>query len=339
MSRNKRKTSAWQAIAVTTICVLFVMTALVGLYKCFSQEPTLDNAPPLTGDPAAPQELQGGKKGGSANTLSAASERKEHYYTILLGGLDDENGGSDTNLLVALDADQKTINVVSLPRDTLLDVSWSVKKLNNAYHHGGISQTQAEISRLLGIPVDYYVTVDLRAFVELVDAIGGVDFDIPVDMDYDDPYQDLHIHFQQGPHHLGGDEALQVVRWRQNNDGTGYATADIGRIGTQQEFLKAVAKQTLQISNWDKVSAMAEIFEKWVETDLKLSNLIWIGEQALTIGSSNITFHTLPGDGAGYYKGGSYYVLDPEATLEMVNTYFNPYKNDLTMDDLHILVP
>ena len=103
--------------------------------------------------------------------------------------------------------------------------------------------------------------------------------------------------------------------------------------------MKAVAKQTLQISNWDKVSAMAEIFEKWVETDLKLSNLIWIGEQALTIGSSNITFHTLPGDGAGYYKGGSYYVLDPEATLEMVNTYFNPYKNDLTMDDLHILVP
>ncbi len=339
MSRNKRKTSAWQALAVTTICVLFVMTALVGLYKCFSQEPTLKDSttPALNGDPSAPQELRSGQQGG--NILSTASERKEHYYTILLGGLDDENGGSDTNLLVALDADQKEINVVSLPRDTLLDVSWSVKKLNNAYHHGGISQTQAEITRLLGIPVDYYVTVDLRAFVELVNAIGGVDFDIPVNMDYDDPYQDLHIHFQSGLRHLDGAEALQVVRWRQNNDGTGYATADIGRIGTQQEFLKAVAKQTLQISNWDKVSAMAEIFEKWVETDLKLSNLIWLGEQALTIGNDNIAFHTLPGDGSGYYKGGSYYVLDPEATLDMVNTYFNPYKHDLTMDDLHILVP
>ena len=339
MSRNKRKTSAWQAIAVTTICVLFVMTALVGLYKCFSQEPTLDNAPPLTGDPAAPQELQGGKKGGSANTLSAASERKEHYYTILLGGLDDENGGSDTNLLVALDADQKTINVVSLPRDTLLDVSWSVKKLNNAYHHGGISQTQAEISRLLGIPVDYYVTVDLRAFVELVDAIDGVDFDIPVDMDYDDPEQDLHIHFKKGPRHLTGQQALEVVRWRQNNDGTGYATADIGRIGTQQAFLTAVAKQTLQVSNLDKIPEMAEIFSTRVETDLKLANLIWIGEQALSMGSDSIAFHTLPGDGAGYYKGGSYYVLDPEGVLELIDTYFNPYKRPLTREDMDILVP
>ena len=95
----------------------------------------------------------------------------------------------------------------------------------------------------------------------------------------------------------------------------------------------------LQISNWDKIHTYAEIFQKWVDTDLELANLIWLGEQALTAGSDNITFHTLPGDGAGYYKGGSYYVLDPEATLEMVNTYFNPYKSDLTLEDMDILVP
>ena len=330
MSRNKRKTSALQAVIVTAVCALFVMTALVGLYKCFSKEPVQkDGAPPgQGGDPAASQEPQNdGQK-----VVPSGMERKEHFFTILLGGLDDENGGSDTNLLVALDAENKTINVASLPRDTLLDVSWSVKKLN---HHGGFSQTMSEVSRLLGIPVDYYVTVDLRAFVELVDEIGGVDFDIPVDMDYDDPYQDLQIHFEKGPRHLTGEEALQVVRWRQNNDGTGYA----GRIGTQQAFLTAMAQQTLQLSNWDKIPGMAEIFQKWVDTDLKLSYLIWIGEQALNIGSEGLTFHTLPGDGSGYYKGGSYYVLDPEATLEMINTYFNPYKRELTMDDMHILVP
>ena len=318
MSRNKRKTSALQAVIVTAVCALFVMTALVGLYKCFSKEPVQkDGAPPgQGGDPAASQEPQNDGQ----RVVPSGMERKEHFFTILLGGLDDENGGSDTNLLVALDAENKTINVASLPRDTLLDVSWSVKKLNNAYHHGGFSQTMSEVSRLLGIPVDYYVTVDLRAFVELVDEIGGVDFDIPVDMDYDDPYQDLQIHFEKGPRHLTGEEALQVVRWRQNNDGTGYATADIGRIDTQQAFLTAMAQQTLQLSNWDKIPGMAEIFQKWVDTDLKLSYLIWIGEQALNIGSEGLTFHTLPGDGSGYYKGGSYYVLDPEATLEMINT-------------------
>lgn len=130
-----------------------------------------------------------------------------------------------------------------------------------------------------------------------------------------------------------------MVRWRQNNDGTGYATADIGRIGTQQEFLKAVAKQTLQLSNLDKIRPMAEIVQKWVDTDFQLANLVWLGEQALSIGSDNITFHTLPGDGAGYYKGASYYVLEPDAVLELVNTYFNPYEQDLTLEDMDILTP
>ena len=338
MSRNKRKTSALQAVAVTTISALFILTALFGLYKCFSQEPTLRPSGPAAPepDPSAAQEPENPED--DARPLSS-EERKEHFYTVLMAGLDDENGGSDTNLLMALDAENGTINVVSLPRDTLLNVSWSVKKLNNAYHHGGISQTRTEVSRLLGIPVDYYVTVDLRAFVELVDAIDGVDFDIPVDMDYDDPEQDLHIHFKKGPRHLTGQQALEVVRWRQNNDGTGYATADIGRIGTQQAFLTAVAKQTLQVSNLDKIPEMAEIFSTRVETDLKLANLIWIGEQALAMGSDGIAFHTLPGDGAGYYKGGSYYVLDPEGVLELIDTYFNPYKRPLTREDMDILVP
>lgn len=338
MSRNKRKTSALQAVAVTTISALFILTALFGLYKCFSQEPTLRPSGPAAPDPDPSSAQEPENPEDDARPLSS-EERKEHFYTVLMAGLDDENGGSDTNLLMALDAENGTINVVSLPRDTLLNVSWSVKKLNNAYHHGGISQTRTEVSRLLGIPVDYYVTVDLRAFVELVDAIDGVDFDIPVDMDYDDPEQDLHIHFKKGPRHLTGQQALEVVRWRQNNDGTGYATADIGRIGTQQAFLTAVAKQTLQVSNLDKIPEMAEIFSTRVETDLKLANLIWIGEQALSMGSDSIAFHTLPGDGAGYYKGGSYYVLDPEGVLELIDTYFNPYKRPLTREDMDILVP
>ena len=337
MRRSRRKTSGLQAAAVAAVCILFVMTALIGLYKCFSKEP-VPRQDASGKDAPAPQETDAQEPGGALSSQNA-NQRKEHFHTILLGGLDDENGGSDTNLLVALDSKNGQIHVVSLPRDTLLDVDWSVKKLNNAYHHGGFTQTMDEVSRLLGIPVDHYVTVKLRAFEELVDAIDGVDFEIPVDMDYDDDWQNLHIHFSKGLRHLDGKEALQVVRWRQNNDGTGYATADIGRIGTQQEFLKAVAKQTLQISNLDKIGPMAEIVQKQVDTDLQLANLVWLGEQALAAGSDNITFHTLPGDGAGYYQGGSYYVLDPEAVLELVNTYFNPYQRELTLDDMNILVP
>ena len=336
MRRVKRRTSALQSAAVAAICILFAATALIGLYKCFSKEPEpRQELAKSSTDPQSAQEPGGGAQA----ALPSARARKERFHTILIGGLDDENGGSDTNLLVAVDAKNGKINVASLPRDTLLNVSWSVKKLNNAYHHGGFGQTMAEVSRLLGIPVDHYITVDLQAFVELVDAIEGVDFDIPVDMDYDDPYQDLSIHFSKGMQHLDGQQALKVVRWRQNNDGTGYPTADIGRIGTQQAFLRAVAEQTLQLSNWDKVGAMAGIFQKWVETDLELANLIWLGEQALTVGSENIAFYTLPGDGAGYYKGGSYYILEPDAVVEMVNSYFNPYQEALTLEDMDILTP
>ena len=336
MRRNRRRTSGLQAAAVAAVCILFVMTALYGLYKCFSKEPEPRTELPVGN--ATVSDEDAALEPGNADA-SLLSERKERFHTILLGGLDDENGGSDTNLLIAVDAKSGQINVVSLPRDTLLNVSWSVKKLNNAYHHGGFTQTMSEVSRLLGIPVDHYVTVNLKAFVELVDAIEGVDFEVPVKMDYDDPEQNLHIHFEPGLQHLGGQQALEVVRWRQNNDGTGYATADIGRIGTQQAFLTAAAKQMLQPSNWDKIRSYAEIFNRWVDTDLELANLIWLGEQALTAGSDNIAFHTLPGDGAGYYKGGSYYVLDPEAVLEMVNTYFNPYQRELTLEDMDILVP
>ena len=336
MRRSSRRTRGLQAAAGAAVCILFVMTALLGLYKCFSKEPT-PKPEPVGG--TLPSGEANAAEPGAAVPGKNKSGRKERFHTILLGGLDDENGGSDTNLLVAVDAKNGKIDVISLPRDTLLDVSWPVKKLNNAYHHGGFTQTMEEVSRLLGIPVDHYVTVDLKAFVELVDAIDGVDFDIPVEMDYDDPEQDLHIHFPAGPRRLTGEEALEVVRWRQNNDGTGYATADIGRIGTQQAFLMAAAKQMLQISNWDKIRSYAEIFQKWVETDLELANLIWLGEQALTVGSDNITFHTLPGDGAGYYKGGSYYVLDPTAVLELINSCANPYQRELTLEDMTILVP
>lgn len=339
MSRRKRNRTSLQSIAVFAVCALFIFTALIGLYKCFSQPPTLSDKGHQENNSDNSEQEDAALSPDQLESTAAANGRKDDFFIILVSGLDDENGGSDTNMLVALDAAGDSINVVSLPRDTLLNVDWTVKKLNNAYHHGGIEGTMAQISNLLGIPVDFHITVDLQAFVELVDAIEGVDFEVPLDMDYDDPYQDLHIHLKAGMQHLNGEQALQVVRWRQNNDGTEYPTRDIGRIGTQQAFLTAVAKQTLQLSNWDKIPAMAEIFQKWVDTDLKLSNLIWIGEQALTMGSDNISFHTLPGDGSGWYKGGSYYVLDADATLELINTYFNPYTRELTLDDMDILEP
>ena len=158
-------------------------------------------------------------------------------------------------------------------------------------------------------------------------------------MDYDDPIQNLSIHFKKGVQYLNGADAMRVVRFRHNNDGTGYGTEDIGRIGTQQAFLKAVAKQLLQIGNVKNIPALVDIFCTYVKTDLTTGNLVWLGNEALNIGTENIHFATLPGDGSGYYNKQSVYVLDAQATCDLVNEALNPYNEALTLEDMDILVP
>ena len=181
--------------------------------------------------------------------------------------------------------------------------------------------------------MDFTVTVDLDGFVALVDAIGGVDFYIPVNMDYDDPVQGLSIHYQKGTQHLTGQQAMEVVRFRHNTDTSvvAYGNEDIGRMNTQQEFLKAVARQTLTLSNVDKVGSFAKIFQQYVETDLTLGNLAWLGKEAISMGADNISFSTLPGE----WKS-PYIYLDREAVLTLVNESLNPYVEDRVMEDLNI---
>ena len=320
-----------ERLAAALLSALFLAAAVFAGVKLFVRAPEPVADIPQSED-ASPE------KADEQESVSPASvnARREYCYTILVSGLDDDNGGSDTNILVCFDQPNKKISLVSLPRDTLLHHEWASNKLNYAYAKGGTALLRQEVENLLGIPVDFYVTVNLKGFIALVDQLGGVDFEVPVDMDYDDPYQNLHIHYSKGMQHLNGQQAMEVVRWRKNNDGTGYATADIGRIDTQQAFLKVVAQQLLKIDN---VPAMAKVFFKYVKTDLTTGNLVWLGTEALSMGMDAVSFHTLPGDGTGYYRKESVYVVDPEATLALVNEYLNPYREPVTIEDMDILVP
>ena len=327
----KKKKSRAERLTVTLLSLLFLAAAGVAVVKYLVRPPEpVENDPPQeTGQDSGAEQADN-----STEVISNGRERKQYCYTILLSGIDNDAGGSDTNILMRFDAVNKTIDLVSLPRDTLMR---NGHKLNYSYAKGGTQMLRDEIAALLGIPVDFSVSVDLKGFIQLVDQIGGVDFDVPVNMDYDDPYQDLHIHFQKGMQHLDGQQAMEVVRFRHNNDGTGYGTEDIGRIGTQQAFLKAVAQKLLKVEN---VPAMAEVFLKYVKTDLTLGNLVWLGNEALNMGGMDaVSFHTLPGDGTGFYKGASVYVLDADAVLELVNSALNPYAKDISAEDMDILVP
>mgnify|MGYP001134728544 CR=1 FL=1 len=318
-----------ERLVVTLLSLLFLSTAVFATVKYVFRAPELDtDKPVVTPDGTASTDVD---RTGTDEPDALGRTRRKYCYNILVSGLDDDNGGSDTNILVRFDVPNKRIDLVSLPRDTLLHNEYRNNKLNFAYAKGGTELLMEQIENLLGIPVDFYVTVNLKGFIALVDQIDGVDFDIPINMDYDDPYQDLHIHFTKGPRHLNGQEAMEVVRFRHNNDGTGYGSEDIGRMQTQQNFLKAVAQQTLTLSNVDKVGEFAKIFQQYVDTDLSLGNLAWLGKEAISMGVDKISFSTLPNEWRS-----PYIYLDPDATLELVNQYLNPYVEDRTMEDLDI---
>ena len=131
---------------------------------------------------------------------------------------------ANTIMVAAYDTAEQKVGVVSIPRDTLVDRSFP--KINAVYGSGGIEALKETVSDLIGIPIDHYMTVNIRAFKALVDAVGGIDFYVPCDMDYDDstPGQELYIHYKEGMQHLNGQQALEVVRFRHNNDGSGYTS-------------------------------------------------------------------------------------------------------------------
>ena len=266
----------------------------------------------------------------AAPDRAAQQNRKDGFYTILLAGVDDHNGGSDTVILLSVDAREHQLFGVSIPRDTKAIINGKEHKMNAAYKIGGMELLARTVSEQMSIPVDYTVEIDLNGFAAAIDAVGGVDFDVPIDMDYEDPKQNLKIHVSQGFQHLDGETALKVVRFRHNSDGTGYGDEDLGRIRTQQAFLKAAAKQLASLGTLTKLDDMARIFKKYVKTDLNLPNLAWLGKEAFYAGADGIQFATL----SGTWKS-PYIYTDTEKALTLINEHLNPYKDDRTPDDLN----
>ena len=323
--RRRRRRSPLRFLLV---CIFTVAALYAGAHCIFRapSTPAPESTPQEQADPSMPEHDP------ETEAIRSHQARKKDCYTILVSGVDNDNGGSDTNILVNFNAGEGYAYGVSIPRDTKAVYNGKSHKINNAYNTGGMELLSEVISDQLGIPIDYTVLLDLRGFVALVDAIDGVDFNIPVNMDYDDPTQDLHIHFSKGMRHLNGRDAIKVVRFRHNNDGTGYGNEDIGRMQTQQNFLKAVAKKMLSVSTIPNIRELAQVFTDYVETDgLSVGNLVWMGNAMLSMGPENINFSTLPGE----WKSPFIYA-DQDAVLELVNTYLNPYIEERVPEDLNI---
>ena len=262
-------------------------------------------------------------------------QRKEQTYTFLLACPDQASGNADAIMVVTYDVPNQKLGMLSIPRDTL--VNKKNPKINSSMH-GGIENLQEVVSDLLGIPLDFYVEIDLNGFVELVDAVGGVDFDVPIEMYYNDPTQGLNIFYQPGMQHLTGQQAMEVCRFRHNADGTGYPLGDIQRSETTRNMMITVAKKVLALNNIVKITNYFDILQRNVETDLTASNITWFIGQFLNVDlDTGVTGSGLPGDGSVTYKGTRWcYELYPQESLDVINATVNPYTTPLTLDDLNI---
>ena len=276
------------------------------------------------------------------NILEAG--RKEDVYTFLLVGRDDAGGGNtDTIMVGCYDVKNGTLDVLSIFRDTLVDVPWEIKKINSVYNREGIEGLREQIKNLTGYAPDYYFVVEMDAVSELVDAIGGVTYEVPFNMDYDDPVQDLHIHFKQGKQKLNGEDSVKLLRWRKNNSGEALSVGDVGRVELQHTFLKSMAKQMVSLGNLPRMQRIVQVLDENLTSNLDYGEMIWFGEQALKMKQDGISFHTLPGDYNGslwsstYQNYQSYVFVNDKMLLDLVNQHMNPYLADITPDMQHII--
>ena len=289
-----------------------------------------------------------------------SGERKsQDYYTVLILGRDTGGGGNtDTMLLASYDVTNQKATVMSIPRDTMVNIPYDIKRINAVYNYGGggekgIQALYKEISQLVGFAPDYQVIVEWEAVGKIVDAMGGVYFDVPRDMNYDDPYQNLSIHQTKGYRLLSGDDAMQVLRYRHDNRKNGkmlgYADGDLGRIKTQQGLLKAMIEQLMSLKNITKVNEFIKVFNENVETDLSLQNMLWFAKQAFLGNSSGakldtaqVNFVTMPNTNVscwsrGYHSYQSYVTPNAQELLELVNNELSPFVEPSTMSDLDIM--
>lgn len=251
------------------------------------------------------------KKEENKTELEKLIENSERTNILLLGF---EGPRTDTIVLASFEPKKKLVDLIFVPRDTYyyndkyLGTKYDTtghRKLNAAHIRGGKVEAIDAVSDILSnIPIDAYVSVTYQGVENIVDSLGGVKVNIPINMDYDDPLAkpELHIHLSKGVKELKGKESIQFLRFRKNNDGTGYPDGDLGRIKAQQQFLKSAAKKTLSF----RLPIILHTAFKFVETDLELKNIALLANNAKGINMENIRTYMLPGkttyDGVSYYK-------------------------------------
>lgn len=279
--------------------------------------------------------------GGLSGMLAAAvghdetTKKNLNEIKILLMGVstDLDSELTDTIIVASYNPNTQKANLLSIPRDTFTgkyqSKATASQKINALYNiTRKPEKTLQAVNDLTGLDIKYYVLVRTEALIQLVDAIGGVEFDVPIDMYYTDKTQDLVIDLDQGVQKLNGDKAEQLIRFRHNNDGSSYPSEygdnDFGRMRTQRDFIIATLKQTLKPGNIFKIGQILDIAHKNVETNLELSFIKDYIPYAVEFNTENMKTATLPGTTPNLNEtnGVSIFVMNKKEAKELIETMF-----------------
>lgn len=264
-------------------------------------------------------------KESNIDSLEEVDASLTERFNILVMGVDylklGEKSGqrgtrTDTIMIFSIDPKTNKMFILSIPRDSRVNIDGiGYDKVNHAHSYGGSELAIKTIKNLLDIPIHHYIKIDYNAVIELVDSVGGVEIDIKQDMNY----APLGINFKKGINILNGEDAVKYLRFR-----SGYANADIGRIGAQQEFIKLLIEKILSPSIVTNIPKYIEILEKNIETDLSKRQMLIFAKEFSEININNLRKEILPGEGQ-MIDGISYYVIYEQQMKDLIN--------DLLSDD------
>lgn len=323
---KKKKMKTWKKVL---LCIVLILAVLIGLF-------------------AYKVHLNGGGMSGMLATMVGHDENTKknlgELRVLILGISTDQDGVdlTDTIMVASYNPNTQKATLLSIPRDTYTGRNparaTAYEKINSLYSRKHRpDETLEAVNELTGLNIQYYVVVKTEALIKLVDAIGGVTFNVPIDMDYDDVTQDLHIHLKAGEQKLNGEQAEWLVRFRHNNDGSSYPSEygdnDLGRMRTQREFIMQVIKQTAKPENIFKLGEILDIANEDLITNLDFNTLKDYIPYAVEFNTDNLLTATLPGTtpDLSTTNNVSIYVVDKKETKAMIEELF--FNRDLEVID------
>lgn len=257
-------------------------------------------------------------KDGDERLLPTDEERG--YYRMLLAGRDRASGLYDVLMLVSVDMSNGGVCVMQIPRDTYLEYTGrAYKKINGAPSSlGGVGELKELLSECMGIGIDSYIQVDLDTFAKGVDALGGVEVELPETFYYNDPAQGLYIHLTKGKHLLCGEEAEQFVRYR-----SGYVRGDLGRLDAQKIFMSALFEKISTSMSLSGIVKLAAALLPDIRTDMGIDDIASVASAVMGADPEKVIFVTAPGeDTVSAESGAWYYVLSASAMSELLEKHF-----------------